>query len=77
MYAYIWIYDSQIVHTIHYFKPFYPKYFADNQIGKIIENDIFRRVNILSLSKLSLLDLFRDSGSFYNCISYFSVERWN
>ena len=25
----------------HCFKSFYPEYFADNQIGKIIENNIF------------------------------------
>ena len=40
--------DSQLVHTKHCFNSFYPEYFADNQIGKIIENDIFLRFDILS-----------------------------
>ena len=30
----------------HCFKSFYPEYFADNQMGKIIENDIFRLFDI-------------------------------
>ena len=38
----------------HCFNSFYPEYFSDNQIGKIIENDIFRRFDILSLTRLSL-----------------------
>ena len=48
------MYDSQIVHPIHCFKSFYPEYFADNQIDQIIENDIFRRFNILSFTRSSL-----------------------
>ena len=30
-----------MINTTHCLKSFYPEYFADNQIGKIIENDIF------------------------------------
>ena len=48
------IYDSLIAHVTHCFKYFYPECFADNQIGKIIENDIFRRFDILSFTRLSL-----------------------
>ena len=33
---------------------FYPKYFADNQIDKITENDIFWSFDILSFTRLSL-----------------------
>ena len=49
----MYIYDSQIVHTNHCFRSFYPEYFAENQIGKIIENGIFRRFDILSFSRSS------------------------
>ena len=38
----------------HCFNSFYTEYFADNQIRKIIENDIFRRFDILSLTRSSL-----------------------
>ena len=51
IYIYIYIYDSQIVHTINRFKSFYPEYFADNQIVKIIKNNIFRRFDILSFTR--------------------------
>ena len=37
---------------------FYPEYSADNQIGKIIENDIFRRLDILSFTRLPLHYIF-------------------
>ena len=30
-----------MINTTHCLKSFYPEYFADNQVGKIIENDIF------------------------------------
>ena len=50
----IYIYDNQRVHTTNCFKSFYPEYFADNQIGNIIENDIFRCFDIPSFTRLSL-----------------------
>ena len=40
--------------TTHCLKSLYPEYFIDNQIGKIIRNDIFRRFGILSFTRLSL-----------------------
>ena len=51
LYIYICIYDSKIKQTNNNFKSFYPKYFADNQIGKITENDFFPRFNILSFTR--------------------------
>ena len=44
IYIYIYIYIhtcNQIVYTTHCFKSFYPEYFADNETGTIIENEIF------------------------------------
>ena len=36
---------------VYCFKSFYSEYFSDNQIDKIIGNDIFRRFNILSFTR--------------------------
>ena len=42
------------MHPSHCFKSFYPEYFADNQIGKIIEKYIFPRFGVLSFTRLFL-----------------------
>ena len=61
IYTYIYIYIhiyihtcNQIVYTTHCFKSFYPEYFADNEAGTIIENEIFRDFDILSCTRFFL-----------------------
>ena len=87
IYIYIYIYhisyisytsnsahDSQIVHTIHCFKSFYRAYFADNQIGKIIENDIFRSFDILSFTRSSLHYTFSKFTIKYSSFYRFYIQ---
>ena len=71
---YVYIYDSQVVHTTHCFKSFYPEYFADNQIGKITENDIFRRFGMLSFTRLSLHYTFSKFTIKYSTFYRFYIQ---
>ena len=48
------IVKSQIVHSTHCFKPFYPVYSAVNQLGKKNKNSIFRPFDILPFTGVSL-----------------------
>ena len=68
------LYDSQTVHTNHCFKSFYPEYFADNQIRKITENNIFRLFDILSFTRSSLT---YTSGNLQLNIAYFTDFMFN
>ena len=60
MYVYIYVYICVCIYiykctrTTLCFKSFYPEYFADNQIDKIIENNIFRRFDIYLYIYLSI-----------------------
>ena len=48
------MYDRQIVYKTHCFKSFDPEYFADNQTGAIIKNNIFPHFYILFFTRLCL-----------------------
>ena len=74
IYIHTCMYDSQIVHTNHFFKSFYPEYFADNQIVKIIENGIFRHFSILSFTRSSLHYTFSKFTIKYSSFYRFYVQ---
>ena len=62
------------MHTTHCFKSFYPEYFADNEIGKTTENDIFRRFDILSFTTLSLYHTFSKFTIEYSSFYRFHIK---
>ena len=56
------------------FQVIYPEYFADNQLGKTIENDIFRRFDILSFTRLSSQNTFSKFTIKYSLFHRFYIQ---